>query len=115
ELFCMRELCLSFPKCFCRSADILVRSNARNLHGAENLAPSVSTHPGGIDENSPAFQRRDTGGRAPSPVGTAEIDCVNRPYRTYPSPTSNPALKRRAIIGCPSGPEIALRVHRGLL
>ncbi len=63
--------------------------------------------PGGTIETSPAFQRRDSSERAPSPVRTAEIDCVSRPSATYPSRTSNPALKRRAIILCPSGTETA--------
>ncbi len=62
-------------------------------------------HPGGMVENSPAFQRRDDGRRAPSPVGTAEIECFSRPSGTYPSGTSIPALKRRAIIARPSGTE----------
>jgi len=64
-------------------------------------------HPGGMVENSPAFQRRDRGERAPSPAGTAEIERVSRPSGTYPSGTSNPALKRRAIIVRPSGTKTA--------
>jgi len=64
-------------------------------------------HPGGMLENSPAFQRRESGDRAPSPGGTAEIAWVSRPSGTYPTGTSNPALKRRAIIVCPSGTETA--------
>jgi hypothetical protein len=62
-------------------------------------------HPGGMVENSPAFQRRGDGKRAPSPAGTAEIECFSRPSGTYPSGTSIPALKRRAIIASPSGTE----------
>jgi hypothetical protein len=62
-------------------------------------------HPGGMFENSPAFQRRDDAKRAPSPAGTAEIECFGRPSGTYPSGTSIPALKRRAIIASPSGTE----------
>src|SRR6266581_1704889 len=54
-------------------------------------------------ENSPAFQRRDSGERLSSPEGTAGIDCFNRPSGTYPLRTSNPAFQRRAIFGCPSG------------
>ena len=64
-------------------------------------------HPGGMVENSPAFQRRDSGKRESSPAGTAELDCVSRPSGTYPPGTSNPALKRRAIAVCPSGTETA--------
>ena len=63
-------------------------------------------HSGGMVENSPAFQRRDSGEREPSPAGTAELDCVSRPCGTYPPGASNPALKRRAIAVCPSGTEI---------
>src|SRR5260370_9380353 len=62
-------------------------------------------HPGGMAENSPAFQRRDSDELASSPDGTAESDCVSRPSGTHPSQTSNPALKRRAIVVCPSGRE----------
>jgi len=54
-------------------------------------------------ENSPAFQRPDSGYRASSPEGTAEFCGVSRPSGTYHPPTSNPALKRRAIFVCPSG------------
>ncbi len=57
--------------------------------------------------NSPAFQRRDCCGSATSPAGTTEIECASRPSGTYPSRTSNPALKRRAIIVSPSGTEAA--------
>ena len=58
-------------------------------------------------ENSPAFQRRDSGESPSSPEGTAEIDCLSRPSGTHPALPSNPALKRRAIFGCPSGTERA--------
>src|ERR1035441_1632997 len=64
-------------------------------------------HSGGMVENSPAFQRRDSGEREPSLAGTAELDCVSRPCGTYPPGASNPALKRRAIAVCPSGTETA--------
>src|SRR5260370_4378599 len=65
-------------------------------------------HPEGMVENSPAFQRRDGLERESSPAGTAETGRVSRPSGTYPSRTSNPALKRRAIIVCPSGTETDL-------
>jgi len=68
-------------------------------------APRPFHHPGGMVENNPAFQRRDRRQRAPSPEGTAESDCISRPFGTYPSRASNPALKRRAIVICPSGTE----------
>src|SRR5437773_379015 len=60
-------------------------------------------HPGGMAENSPAFQRRDRDKRVTSPVGTTEPDYLSRPFGTYPFRSSNPALKRRAILDCPSG------------
>src|SRR5437899_5090471 len=66
-------------------------------------------HPGGMVENSPAFQRRDSGEQASSPAGTAEIERLSRPSGTYPSGTANPALNRRAIIVGPSGTEKADR------
>src|SRR2546423_6998718 len=65
-------------------------------------------HPGGMAENSPAFQRRDHDERASSPEGTAEMVHLNRPFGTYASLTANPALKRRAIVVCPSGTQTAL-------
>ena len=64
-------------------------------------------HPGGMIDNSPAFQRRDRGGKTISPEGKAEPDRVSRPYGTHPTRTLNPALKRRAILICPSGTETA--------
>src|SRR5437870_4251607 len=54
-------------------------------------------------ENSPAFQRRDQVMSALSPEGTAEPGCLSRPFGTHSSRPSNPALKRRAILICPSG------------
>ena len=38
-----------------------------------------------------------------SPEGTAESVQLSRPFGTYASRTSNPALKRRAIVVYPSG------------
>src|SRR5260370_28070808 len=66
-------------------------------------------HPGGMAENSPAFQRRHSGTRALSPEGTAEIAHRSRPSGTYPSRTPNPVppLRDRAIIVCPAGTERA--------
>jgi len=60
-------------------------------------------YPGGMSDNSPAFQRRDFGQKALSPEGTAEFRCVNRPSGTYACLTPNPALKRRAIVVRPFG------------
>src|ERR1041384_1016977 len=58
-------------------------------------------HPGGMTENSPAFQRRDKGVEASSPEGTVEMACFSRPFGTYVLRTLNPALKRWAIFTCP--------------
>src|SRR5580700_3237723 len=70
-------------------------------------------HPGGMVENSPAFQRRDKSERASSPEGTAERGRrISRPFGTYPSLTSIPALKRRAIVVGPSGTETGSAVSR---
>ncbi len=73
------------------------------------LRPLASQHhhPGGMLENSPAFQRRDSRWIGPSPAGTAEISRLSRPYGTYPPQISNPASKRRATAVCPSGTETA--------
>ena len=60
-------------------------------------------HPGGMDENSPAFQRWDPGQKVPSPEGTAENRYASRPFGTYPVGCAHPALKRWAIFMCPSG------------
>src|SRR2546425_1209268 len=75
--------------------------------GAPVLPGPRPYHPGGMAENSPAFQRREIGKRTSSPEGTAETDSLGRPSGTYSSQTSYPALKRRAIVVCPSGTESA--------
>ena len=64
-------------------------------------------HPGGMTENSPAFQRRDKGAEASSPEGTIEMACFSRPFGTYILRTLNPALKRWAIFTCPFGTQTA--------
>ena len=70
------------------------------------MKTQISTpHPGGMPENSPAFQRRDSRDLVPSPKGTAETSRV-RPAR--PSRRAlNPAFKRRAIIVFPSNTKTA--------
>ena len=60
-------------------------------------------HPGGMAENSPAFQRWDRGLGVPNPEGTAELVVLSRPFGTQPSIRPHPALKRRAIFKSPSG------------
>jgi hypothetical protein len=75
------------------------------------LAPDVSAvplashrhHPVGMIENSPAFQRWDCGQRVSSPGGTVDKDYLSRPSGTYPPGHTYPALKRWAILLCPSG------------
>jgi len=70
-------------------------------------------HPGGMVDNSPAFQRWDNDESASSPEGTADSaaigrtrrNCLSRPFGTYPTRTIDPALKRWAIVTCPSGTE----------
>src|SRR5260370_20629710 len=57
------------------------------------MSLSGSCHPGGMVDNSPAFQRRDSGERASSPEGTAESDCLSRPSGPYPSRTSKPGVE----------------------
>src|SRR5216684_1055949 len=58
--------------------------------------------PGGTSENSPAFQRRETGPEVLSPAGTAEImrptGRVQSSLRDFRQHRIDPALKRRAIL-----------------
>src|SRR5262245_52536993 len=62
-----------------------------------------SVHPEGMFENSPAFQRWESGPKQePSPEGTVE-SLFSRPFGTDASANLNPALKRRAIPICPFG------------
>ena len=60
-------------------------------------------HPEGMTENSPAVRRWERSQGAPSPEGTAETTVVSRPFETYPGGRADPALKRWAILVCPSG------------
>src|SRR3989442_15891862 len=73
-------------------------------------------NPGGMAENSPAFQRRDQVMRALSAEGTAEPRCLSRPFGTHSSPNLKPGVetpgysqlslrdtKRWAILICSSG------------
>src|SRR5213593_968821 len=50
-------------------------------------------NPGGMAENSPAFQRRDQVMRALSPEGTAEPRCLSRPFGTHSSPNLKPGVE----------------------
>ena len=64
---------------------------------------ALAHHPGGMVENSPAFQRWDHGQRVTSPEGTAEVHQLSRPFGTYRAGRPIPALKRWAILVRPSG------------
>jgi prepilin-type N-terminal cleavage/methylation domain-containing protein len=64
-------------------------------------------HPGGMADNSPTFQRWDHDRGEPSPEGTPETYSRQPSLRDSSSGTSNPTLKRWAIIVCPSGTERA--------
>ncbi len=90
-----------------RSADILVGQFpfAHAPCGQECPMPLgfQRRHPGGMADNSPAFQRRDRGSGVPSPEGTAENHKFSRPFGTQPSIRPHPALKRWAIVTCPAG------------
>ena len=61
--------------------------------------------PGGTSGNSPAFQRRGGQNRDPRPEGTTEdTRCPQPSLRDAPLfRFADPALKRRAIPGSPSG------------
>src|ERR1035438_8271036 len=67
-------------------------------------------HPGGMVDNSPAFQRWESGRREPSPEGTAEAVVLSRPFGTNPRDCAYPALNRWAIVMCPSGTGTGLQV-----
>jgi len=87
----------------------LERNRQRQMHASarlvlrEPIRLQVRNHPGGMSENSPAFQRWGRAERTASPEGTADLVDVSRPFGTYRSQTSNPTLKRWAIVVCPSG------------
>ncbi len=111
-------------------------SFSRNRFGTEIGAPAPSPYPlcyclptpfpprqavpKGLCENSPAFQRREKVPEISSPAGTVETSrnatqlifvelksgSVSRPCGTCCNSNPIPALKRRAIVGCPSGTEI---------
>ena len=54
--------------------------------------------PKGLDENSPAFQRRGAMPTGTSPEGTAELCVMIQPsLRDFGFVSFDPALKRRAI------------------
>ncbi len=61
--------------------------------GLASASPAVSLFPG---ESSPPKNRLDC-----SSAGAAEVGRASRPSGTYPSPATNPALKRRVIVVCP--------------
>src|SRR5438105_9470050 len=61
--------------------------------------------PGGRADNGATFQGWDHHNAAPRRDGTAEIDFPRPSLRDSSSRTSNPTLKRWAIIACPSGTE----------
>ena len=60
-------------------------------------------HPGGMAENSPAFQRWDRSPGVPSPEGTTENHKFSRPFGTWHIQAMVPALNRWAIFSHPSG------------
>src|SRR5213594_3714448 len=95
------------PICDCQSLTG-VSSNTRRI----GVGAREQDHPGGMIDNRPAFQRRESRGTASSPEGTAETNHVSRPFGTHPLPTSHPALKRRAIVVCPSGTYLPARRAR---
>ena len=47
------------------------------------------------------------------PKGTVETTCFNRPFGTYCAARAHPALKRWAILVCPSGTGAELGLHEG--
>src|ERR1019366_6705459 len=72
--------------------------------GIDLAVPSSGRHhPGGIAENSPAFQRWERSESTPSPEGTVEPSRVSRPSGTSATGRAHPELKRWAILRRPSG------------
>src|ERR1035438_8711217 len=67
-------------------------------------------HPGGMVENSPAFQRWVCMAGRISPEGTTEAAGLNRPFGTQRCIATVPALKRLAIVVCPSGMKVVPRL-----
>jgi hypothetical protein len=60
-------------------------------------------HPEGMPESSPAFQRWAGENGRISPEGTVDDRRVSRPFGTSYRLAADPALKRWAILICPSG------------
>ena len=58
-------------------------------------------HPGGMSENSPAFQRWGSRSSGSSPEGTAELPVRRPSLGTYGIKRPYPALKHWAIVSCP--------------
>jgi hypothetical protein len=73
--------------------------------------------PGGMTENSPAFQRREQAdaGRVPKGRlnGGRSAQLFNRPSGTRHRFPASPALKRRASVKCPSGTQVGVLVPKG--
>src|ERR1035437_79775 len=67
-------------------------------------------HPGGMAENSPAFQRRVCRVGRIGPEGTTQAAGLNRPFGTQRCMATVPALKRWAIVVCPSGTKVKTRL-----
>jgi hypothetical protein len=63
--------------------------------------PRSNADPGGMPDNSPAFQRRDTRAKTAGPGGTTGVTCLPIPSGIRRARPLNPAFKRRAIIVLP--------------
>src|SRR5712691_4073872 len=74
--------------------------SCHDLQSPSNATCNLS-HPGGMAENSPAFQRWDNHESASRPEGTAESaargtgekQCLNRPFGTYSFRTLKPSVE----------------------
>ena len=94
------------PATFHRTLQAIQRPEL--THGASQF-PAVAKRPA---ENSPAFQRRVQVQGDTSPEGTAEPSSLNRPGRDSFRVGAIPALKRRAMVGCPCGTRVGRAARR---
>jgi hypothetical protein len=89
---------------FCGRILIAPPGSRRNAGGTNrrSMPPGFGpAHPGGMSENSPAFQRWGSRSSGSSPEGTAELPVRRPSLGTYGIKRPYPALKHWAIVSCP--------------
>src|SRR6185436_7887708 len=72
-----------------------MNATARHSQARESFQKSryLSLHPGGMGENSPAFQRWDRGDLIRSPEGTIEIGGAQPSLRDSPHTAASPSVE----------------------